>query len=292
MQISQINIFPIKSLKCLELDQAKVESRGLQFDRRWMLTDKNGMFFTQRETPKMSTIAVAVKSGWLEVTSETAGVLKIPFEPDRGEWQNVVVWQSTVAGEVYIGEISEWFSVVLQRKCQLVRMPDASERHINPRFDTGKDIVSFADGYPMMLIGEASLADLNERIAKTAESKDEEPPVALPMERFRPNFVVEGSEPYEEDRWRTIRVGETLFRSTKPCERCVITTVDQSRGEFDGKEPLKTLATYRIAKEMFPDTYESRGVGANAVLFGQNLVPENPGSHVRIGDPIVVLETY
>ncbi len=292
MNISEINIYPIKSLKGISLSVSLVERRGLRFDRRWMLTDRNGMFFTQRETPRMATIEVEADRSGLTVTAHGFSSLRIPTEPDRGERQNVVVWQSTVAGEVYIGEIGEWFSEVLQRKCQLVRMPDSSKRHINPRFNTGKDIVSFADGYPLLLIGEASLDDLNGKIAKKADESEEEPPPPLPMNRFRPNLVVEGSEPFEEDKWRTIRIGETLFRSTKPCERCVITTIDQVRGEFDGKEPLKALAAYRMAKDLLPDTYESRGVTANAVLFGQNLVPENPGASFRLGDEIEVIETY
>ena len=292
MHISQINIYPIKSLKGISLSESIVERRGLRFDRRWMLTDKDGIFFTQRDVPKMATVAVEADRSGLTVTADGFPAMRIPAEPDRGERRTVVVWQSTVEAEVYIGEISEWFSEVLQRNCQLVRMPETSERPVNPRFNTGKDIVSFADGYPLLLIGEASLADLNERIARRANESDEEPPATLSMDRFRPNLVLEGSEPFEEDSWRTVRIGETLFRSTKPCERCVVTTVDQVRGEFDGKEPLRTLATFRMAKDLIPDTYESLGVAPNAVLFGQNLIPENSGANIRIGDRVEVLETH
>ena len=292
MKITQINIYPIKSLKGISLSESVVERRGLRFDRRWMLTDKDGIFFTQREVPKMATISVDADRSGLTVTADGFPALRIPAEPDRGERRSVVVWASTVDAEVYIGEISEWFSEVLQRNCQLVRMPESSERYVNPRFNTGKDIVSFADGYPLMLIGEASLADLNEKIAEKANDHDKEPPFPLPMDRFRPNLVVKGSESFEEDKWRTIRIGVTLFRSTKPCERCVVTTVDQATGEFDGKEPLRTLASFRTAKNLLPDTYEKRGLSATAVLFGQNLLPENPGASVRIGNRVEVLETY
>ena len=292
MILSQINIYPIKSLKGISLSESTVEQRGLRFDRRWMLTDRDGIFFTQRETPKMATIAVEAEPSGLIVTADGFPSLRIPAEPDSGRRQRVVVWQSEMQGEVYLGEISEWFSEVLQRNCQLVRMPETSERHINPRFDTGKDIVSFADGYPLLVIGEASLANLNGRIARRANESDEEPPPPLPMDRFRPNLVVEGSDPFEEDTWSRIRIGDTIFRSTKPCERCVMTTVDQASGSFDGKEPLRTLAAFRMAKDLFPETFESRGVTANAVLFGQNLVPENPGSSIRIGDRIEALATY
>lgn len=290
MIISEINIYPIKSLKGISLSEALVEKRGLRYDRLWMLTDTDGMFFTQRETPKMAAITVAVDFGGLTVTADGFPDLRIPAEPDRGKRQNVTVWKSSVGCEVYVGEVSEWFSDVLQRKCQLVRMPDTSERHVSERFDTGKDIVSFADGYPLLLIGEASLADLNERIAKSAADADEEPPAPIPMNRFRPNVVIVGGDPFEEDKWSMIRIGETVFRVAKPCARCVVTTVDQKTGEFDGKEPLKTLASYRMAKDVFPKSYESFGHTATAVLIGENLIPENPGSTLRTGDGVSVME--
>ena len=290
MIVSEINIYPIKSLKGISLSESLVEKRGLRYDRRWMLTDKDGMFFTQREVPKMATVAVAVDFSGLTVTADGFPAMRIPAEPDRGEKQTVTVWQSTVKSEVYIGEISEWFSEVLQRKCQLVRMPETSERHVNPRFDTGKDIVSFADGYPLLLIGEASLEDLNARIAKNFNDREEEAPEPLPMNRFRANVVVQGSEPFEEDKWSMIRIGETNFRVAKPCARCVIPTIDQATGEFDGKEPSRTLASYRMAKDVFPKSYESLGHTATGVLFGENLIPENPGSTLRIGDMVTVIE--
>ncbi len=290
MQISEINIYPIKSLKAISLEGAVVEKRGLRFDRRWMLTDRDGMFFTQRETPKMATIAVRVDSGQLIVESETAGTLTIPFEPDRATRQNVVGWQSEVAGEVYTGEVSEWFSDVLGRSCQLVLMPESSERHVSEQFDRGDDIVSFADGYPLMMLGEGSLAEVNERLHDRYRGDEYGEKLPLPMNRFRPNLVVRGSDPFAEDRWAKIRVGEAIFRVVKPCGRCVMTTVDQARGEFDGKEPLKTMATFRMAKDVFPNTFEELGQTANAVLFGENLIPENPGATIRVGDEVEVLE--
>lgn len=291
MYISQVNIYLIKSLKGVSLSESVVEKRGLRYDRRWMLTDKDGMFFTQREVPKMATLEVAVDYSGLTVTADGFPAMRIPAEPDRGDRQTVTVWQSTVRSEVYIGEISEWFSDVLERKCQLVRMPETSERHVNSKFDTGKDIVSFADGYPLLLIGEASLTDLNERIAQNANDADQEAPTPIPMNRFRPNVVVQGSEAFEEDRWSRIKIGETIFRVAKPCARCVITTIDQAAGRFDGKEPLKTLASYRMAKHAFPTSFESFGHEATGVLFGENLIPENPGSTLRPGDPVEILET-
>jgi len=295
MQISEINIYPIKSLKGIALSEALVEKRGLRFDRRWMLTDPAGMFFTQRDVPKMATVITAVTSDGLQVTSENGEEMSIPSEPDKGRRQNVTVWQSEVAGLVYSGEVSEWFSDVLRRKCQLVVMPEASERHVNKDFDSGKDIVSFADGYPLLLTGQASLDELNKRIEENVD-KDHDPNAEenvrfpLPMNRFRPNVVVQGSGSFEEDKWAKIRIGETIFRVAKPCARCKVPTVDQNRGEFDGKEPSRTLATFRMAKQAFSDTYEAFQLKPNSVVFGENLIPENPGGAITVGNTVEVLE--
>jgi uncharacterized protein YcbX len=162
-------------------------------------------------------------------------------------------------------------------------MPESTERRVNERFDSGGDIVSFADGYPLLLANEASLEELNERISDSN--------LRVPMNRFRPNVVVTGTEPFAEDSWKRIRIGETIFRVPKPCARCVTTTVDQAIGEFDGKEPLKTLATFRRPRQVYPETFEAYGFQGNEVLFATNLIPENPGGVIRIGDAVEVLET-
>ena len=280
MHISEINIYPIKSLKGISLDSAVVEKRGLQYDRRWMLTTPDGMFFTQREFPRMATLSVWIEEdgSGLGVAADRFGDVFVPSQPDTGDKQQVTIWQSVCEGEVYGGALNEWFSDVIGTNCQLVYMPDQTRRSVNKRFDHGDDVVSFADGYPLMVLSEATLADLNSRL--------DDP---LPMNRFRPNLVVSGSSAFAEDAWDKVRIGEAVFRSTKPCERCVMTTVDQSKGEFTGKEPLKTLASYRMAKDVMPDRYESLGVGATAVLFGQNLIAESAGATVHVGDAVEIL---
>ena len=272
MILSELNIYPIKSCRGISLAEAVVEERGLQFDRRWMLVDENNRFLTQREYPVMATIGVRVESGELRVERWPEFDTDHPRKDAKPQRESVV-WQSEVDAAVYGDEVNEFFSDALGAKVRLVYMPDGEQRHINPRFDRGDDIVSFADGYPLMLLSEATLGELNSRIEKP-----------LPMNRFRPNLVVSGAEAFAEDDWKAIRIGEAVFRSTKPCERCVITTTDQARGEVDGKEPLKTLATYRQAKMVMPDRLEAFGVPGNAVLFGQNLVNESPGATLKVGD--------
>lgn len=306
MHISEINIYPIKSLKGISVESAVVEARGLRYDRRWMLTDREGMFFTQREFPRMALIEVGIDDEALYVTADGFGTLEIAHSPETGDRRPVTIWQSVCDGEIYNSVVNEWFSDVLETDCQLVYMSDDSRRNVNPRFDRGGEIVSFADGYPLMAISEASLEDLNGRIAEgllqdyypvsSQNAAAATPPkqggelfVPLPMNRFRPNLVVSGSDAYAEDDWTNVRIGDAVFRSTKPCERCVITTVDQAKGDFAGKEPLKTFASYRMAKDIMPERYESLGVGPNAVLFGQNLIAESLGKTIKVGDAIEIL---
>ena len=277
MKISEINIYPIKSLKGISLKTSSVEKRGLQYDRRWMIVDENGEFFTQREFPKMATISVDLKENGLQIAAENFENLVVPFEIE-GKTIKVRVWQSVCDAIVSDNKINEWFSDVLKTDCKLVFMPDGSERNVSKNFNKNNDIVSFADGYPLLVIGENSLNDLNERL----EEK-------LPMNRFRPNLVVSGSESFAEDHWKKIKIGETIFRSSKPCARCVITTIDQKEGNFSGKEPLKTLAKYRMAKDVFPDNFAELDLGETAVLFGQNLIAENFGEKIKIGDRIEII---
>lgn len=290
MHISEINIYPIKSLKGISVEAATVEERGLRYDRRWMLTTPDGMFFTQREFPQMATLSVWFEEDGvgLGVAADRFGEVFVPFEPDTGKRQQVMIWQSTCAGVIYGAALNEWFSDVLATNCQLVYMPDDSRRNVRELFNKNDDIVSFADGYPLMALSEATLEDLNRRLLETDKSVR----TPLPMNRFRPNIVISGSKSFAEDDWQTIRIGDAIFRTTKPCERCVITTVDQSKGEFTGKEPLKTLASYRMARDVMPGRLESLGINENAVIFGQNLIAESTGKTITKGDEIEVLERY
>ncbi|MBX7055503.1 MAG: MOSC domain-containing protein [Pyrinomonadaceae bacterium] len=280
MHISEINIYPVKSLKGISVQSAEVERRGLRLDRRWLIVDADGNFLTQREMPQMATVSVGSAGGGIVVSA--AGFPDLSIEPPIvGERVTATVWDSQSEAIAHDLIVNEWFSDVLGQEVRLLYMPDDAGRPVSERFNKGGDIVSFADGYPLLAIGAASLDELNSRLSEP-----------LPMNRFRPNIVVSGSAAFAEDDWAEFRVGEAVFRSTKPCARCVITTVDQSKGEFDGKEPLRTLASFRMAKDVIPDRFAAFGMNETAVLFGQNLIPESTGTEIRVGDPVEVIKYY
>jgi uncharacterized protein YcbX len=266
LRLTEINIYPVKSLAGISLETARVEDRGLALDRRWMLVDAARTVITQREVPAMATVRLTVNGQGI-VAAMNGDSIDIPGEPAGDEAGRVKVWGSSVKAAFYDAEVDRWFTERLGVECRLVRMMEWSKRAVNPIYAVRKfdDEVSFADGYPFMMIGRSSLDDLNSRLSEP-----------LPMNRFRPNFVVSGAEPFAEDGWKKIRIGETVFHIVKPCERCAITTVDQEKGEKDGPEPLKTLNSYRNRK--------------GKLLFGQNLIAEKAGGKVSVGDEVEVME--
>jgi uncharacterized protein len=270
MNLSEINVYPIKSLGGIALKSAVVENRGLQFDRRWMLVDVNNKFLTQREFPKMAAVNVEITKSGLGVSSADRS-LEIPFEVEAEETKVVKIWSSRCRAKIYEKSINDWFSDVLQIDCKLVSMPEETTRKVNYFYAVHKeDAVSFADGYPVLLIGEESLNDLNLRLE-----------TAVPMNRFRPNLVFDGGEAFAEDGWKQIKIGAAIFHVVKPCGRCVMTTIDQANGEKQGTEPLKTLASYRIPKRSVK----------RKILFGQNLIAETVGKILNVGDKIEIVET-
>lgn len=269
MFLSEINIYPIKSLGGNSLKSSIVENRGLQFDRRRMLIDENNKFLTQREIPKMAAVSVEIIKNGLRVSSNDEK-LEIPFTPGTNETASVKIFSSRCRAKVYESAVNRWFSDVLQINCKLVLMPEDARRKVNYFYAVHEyDAVSFADAYPFLLAGESSLADLNSRLD-----------APVPMNRFRPNFVVSGAEAFAEDNWKQIKIGNTIFHVVKPCGRCVITTIDQRSGEKQSAEPLKTLASYRIPK----------GSVKKKILFGQNLIAENTGEAIKVGDKVEIIE--
>ena len=263
LTLSEINIYPIKSLGGISLHSSEVEERGLKYDRRWVLVDESNTFFTQRDFPEMALLNVSIESSGLKLQHKTKNIepLSIPFSFKHSKKDKVVIWEDTVIGEFYNNQIDDWFSEILGIKCHLVKMPETTRRVVDKKYAKNK-IVSFADGYPFLIIGQASLDDLNSRME-----------VPLPMNRFRTNFVFTGGKPFEEDNWKKFKIGSVNFEAVKPCARCVITTTNQETAERL-HEPLLTLSKYRKFD--------------NKVMFGMNLVSESTGK-VEVGDKIEFL---
>ncbi len=267
--LSAIHVYPVKSLAGFAPPSAEVHPRGLADDRRWMLLDAAGHFLTQRTLPRMALLSAFLSPSSLQINGPDSPPLLVPLEtppdgPQTRETLTVQVWRSVCEAVPVGAEADAWLSDTLGQPCRLVFMPDSVRRAVRPGPGGEEGIVSFADGYPLMLLGEASRGDLNARL---------ETPV--PMNRFRPNLVVSGSDAFAEDGWKRIRVGAATFHVVKPCDRCVLTTVDQATGAATGPEPLRTLAGYRLRDQK--------------VLFGQHLIPQTLGV-VRAGDPVEVLE--
>lgn len=264
--LTDIYIYPIKSLGGVRVEQAAVEPQGLQYDRRWMLVDESGTFLTQRVLAGMALFQVALQADGLHVThrQQPTESIFIPFDSSQynGNPVRVNIWDDMVTAVEVNSGANAWFSRLLQQNCRLVFMPPAVHRPVDPDYAHANEPVSFADAYPFLLIGQESLNELNTRL-----------PAAVPMNRFRPNFVFAGGEPFIEDTWREFSIGTQHFAAVKPCARCVLTTVDQQTAE-KGPEPLRTLATYRLRN--------------NKVMFGQNILPRAVTGPVRVGDFIRV----
>jgi len=262
--LSALHLFPLKSGAPLPVDCAIVEPRGLRHDRRWMAVDEGGRFITGREEARLTLLrAVPCDDGGLDLAAP--GMSPLRLATPSGSRLAVTVWRSTVDALVADAAANAWLSEFLGRTARFVHMDATAVRAVNPDYSHPGDEVSFADGYPLLLISQAALDLLNGRLAQP-----------VPMLRFRPNLVVAGTAAHAEDTWKRVRIGGIAFDVVKPCTRCVFTTVDFSRGErsTDG-EPLRTLATYRRTP--------------SGVTFGQNLIARGGGT-LRVGDMVEVLD--
>lgn len=261
-RLSQIYIYPIKSAGGISLESAEVVERGLRYDRRWMVVDASNRFLSQREFPRMALISVQLVDDGLFVSAPEMNAMKVSDVPGTTSKLWVTIWEDSVEAFEFGAETNAWFSDFLGVACKLVYMPDDAGRLASRNNVASR--VSFADAYPLLLISEASSEDLNSRLSGR-----------VPMNRFRPNIVVKDCEPFAEDIWKEICIGTVRFHLVKPCARCMITTVDQTTG-IKGKEPLRTLASYR----------EHNG----SVMFGQNLIHGNTGI-VHVGDALDIIQT-
>ncbi len=270
-RLSALHVYPVKSLGGPAPGEAVVEPWGLDGDRRWMLVDPAGRFISQRSRPQLALArAEPTGDGGVRVTAPGMEPLTVAA-PEPGGTTPAEVWRDKVEVLPAGRAADEWFSAYLGTAVRLVHLDDpARRRPVAQDYGRPGETVSLADGFPLLLTTTASLEALNSLIAE-GDHPDEGP---LPMDRFRPNLVVDGTEPWAEDDWRRVRVGEVVFRVVKPCGRCLVTTTDQRTAER-GREPLLTLGRFRRF--------------GGKLVFGQNLIPENPGT-VRLNDPFTVLE--
>jgi len=267
LTLSGLHVYPVKGLKGIDLTEARCTDRGLEHDRRWMVVDAEGEFLSQREFPKMATVWTDIADGALTLSAPDVASVDVPLDARPAAPIRVTVWSSTCDAVPVSAYADAWLTDYLGFACRLVYMPDTTRRLSNPERTRGEKLVGFADGYAYLVTTEGSLANLNERLAARGAR-------SVPMNRFRPNLVIRGSEPFAEDGWRELRIGEVVLEAAKPCGRCQVTTTDQATGEVTGPEPLATLATFRRHPE-FGD------------CFGVNLVTVKPGV-VRVGDRVEV----
>ena len=264
--LSDIRIYPIKSLGGIHLDKASVQGKGLAFDRRWMVIDKDGVAMTQRLYPEMALFKLRLQQQELsiEYTKNEKVISAVSFNVstvETGKSIHAIIWNDKVDVLEVNPAVSQWFTHHLKTTCTLVAFPEKNPRPVDPQYRVNNEQVSLADAYPFLLIGQSALDDLNQRLAHP-----------VPMNRFRPNFVFTGGTPYFEDQWKNFSIGKLRFMAVKKSARCILTTVNQETGE-KGSEPLHTLSTYRKVD--------------NKIFFGQNLLALDAGD-VAVGDPIIV----
>jgi uncharacterized protein YcbX len=276
-RVAGLWVYPVKSLGGIAVRAARVGPLGLAGDRRWMLVDAEGWAVTQRERPAMVQLRVMLDGagdvrdaaeadtvGAVTVVAPDGASLRLTPPAPGASRRPVRLFDDTVDAAECGADADAWLSARLGAPVRLVYLPDDVVRPVDPRYAAPGDRAAFSDGYPVLVAAQASLDDLNARLAARGES-----PVGI--ERFRPNVLVAGTAPYAEDEWRTLHAGDVALALVKPCARCVITTVDPARGRTTGPEPLRTLAGYRRV--------------GNKVLFAQNAVVRAPGT-LRVGDVV------
>ena len=264
LQVSQLFIYPIKSLGGITKQSVEITNTGFKYDRRWMLVDEKNIFLTQRTHPQMVLLHLAETSNGFMVSKYNDDNLSIniPFITPEQKKITVTVWDD-VCDAVEVSTLhNDWFSEMLNVKCKLVYMPDDTKRMVDKRYAANDETTSFSDGYPILMIGQSSMDNLNEKLAE-----------ALPANRFRPNIVFTGGHAHIEDEMAAFEINALHFLGVKPCSRCVITTINQHTAE-KGKEPLTTLSGYRMKN--------------NKIYFGQNVLQQQNGI-INVGDEIKII---
>jgi len=266
LQVSELYIYPIKSLGGIKLEKAPVTDRGFEYDRRWMLIDDNNKFISQREHAVMALLKTDLTSNFITVTNTANNnSIEIPLVPLKQGIVSAEIWDDICMAQLVSDKADKWFTDILGINARLVYMPDDTKRFTNPKYTPAGKLTSFSDSYPFLLIGQSSLDDLNKRLSNS-----------LPINRFRPNIVFTGGEPYMEDTLDSFIIGDIPFNGVKLCARCNVITIDQNNAS-SAKEPTKTLASYRRKN--------------NNIYFGQNVVHSATGS-ISVGDELIVLSRH
>lgn len=267
IKIESLHIYPIKSLGGIELSESKVTARGLEHDRRWVLVDEKNKFITQREHSELALLQPELKEGKMLIhdRANKQGTLSLSLEEPNTQSEDVNIWDDIVPAKAVSIEADKWFSDYLGADIRLMFMHEHSIRQADQRYAiTEDDKVSFADGYPILIISEASMEHLNSKLEES-----------LSISRFRANIIVSGAQAHEEDSWREIRAQKQTLYGVKPCARCVMTTIDPDTAVY-GKEPLRTLNRYRKV--------------GNKILFGENFIPKEEGL-LKVGDDFQIIAT-
>ncbi len=266
--LSSIHIYPIKSSAGIELSNSWVDELGLAFDRRFVLTNTDGQFITARTKAKLCLVQASLTPNGLILTAPKMPLLTLNYQDFANEYKPVTIWGDNVQGQYCGDNASAWFSAYLNSSCRLLFFGEQSTRERVSNSTGKKRQVSFADGYPLLLISQASLNDLNNKL-QTENTQ-------VSMARFRPNVVIENCHAFAEDSWQRIRIGEVEFELAKPCARCIFTTVNPENAQrHSQKQPLTMLKSYRQ-------------IANGEILFGQNLIPLNQGQ-LKQGDKLTVL---
>ncbi len=263
--VSQIYVYPVKSLAGMSVDTWPVDSKGLRYDRKWMLIDQNNRFLSQRRLPAMALIKTHISNHELILSTSAENQIFLPLQADSANSIEVSIWNDRCTARVINHKVNQWLSDFLHTDCRLVYQPDDGIRKVDPVYARTTDQVAFADGFPFLIISDSSLQSLNKAMQQD-----------LSVSRFRPNLVVSGCREYAEDSWREITINRINFRLPKPCSRCSVPTINPETAET-GQEPLTTLKRLRKWN--------------NQVFFGQNALHDCSDGKLSVGDIVHIKQT-